>query len=201
MLTTTRLTKRQKKGVAFRERKHGKRKGDPLDTLDDETNVPSLKDQAPPAATQDQQGCQVGAEALVGRGEAGEANGQRMVVAARKRKRKTEEEKGEQPKLKRRKGPDESPLIGASEAFAEDHVGVGEAEKESEREKQRFILFLGMHLSVVHTIFSLLVRQSQIYHDCRRRPGAFLSLRYVSTWVRWSGLFTSQKFHHPLYDY
>jgi nucleolar protein 6 len=143
MFPTAKLTKRQKKGIAFRERKHSKSK-------EEEIDVPSLEDQVPVDDTQAQQGHQISAEALVGKGKAG-AEGEepetRVVVAARKRKRKAgEEAKGtlesEKPEPKRRKGSDESPPDDMEERV-EDDVGAGETGRESEKTKQRFILFLG----------------------------------------------------------
>ncbi|KAH0838147.1 hypothetical protein J3R83DRAFT_6398 [Lanmaoa asiatica] len=154
MLPTAKLTKRQKKGIAFRERKHGKTKDSSLDitgNLENETDVYSLEDQVLVDATQGQQGHQVSAEALVGKGKAGaetEEAERRLVVAARKRRRKVgEEEKGaigesDKPKPKRRKGSDGSPIVGMEQPV-EDNVGAGETGKESEKTKQRFILFLG----------------------------------------------------------
>lgn len=153
MFPTAKLTKRQKKGIAFRERKHSKSKDNALGVIDNSEegiDVPSLEDQVLVDDTQTQQGRQVSAEALVGKGKAG-AEGEepetRVVVAARKRKRKAgEEAKGtlgpDKPKPKRRKGSDESPLDDMEEPV-EDDVGAGETRGESEKAKQRFILFLG----------------------------------------------------------
>lgn len=159
MSPTAKLTKRQKKGIAFRERKHSKSKDIPLDiigNLEHKIDVPSLEDKVLVDTTQGRQGRQVSEEALVGKGKAGaeaeEAEG-RVVVAGRKRKRKaSEEEKGaptESDKPKRRKGSAGSPLVGMEQPV-EEHVGAGETESESEKTKQRFILFLGT-LSLVDT--------------------------------------------------
>lgn len=155
MFPTAKLTKRQKKGIAFRERKDGKRKDIQPDSLEDELDVPSLEDQVFVDATQGQQGHQVGTEASVGKGKAGtegeEAKARRVVVAARKGKRKVDEEEegtlgeSDQPKSKRRRGSNGSPLIGMAESVG-DRVGAGEAGEESKKTKQRFILFLGMFL-------------------------------------------------------
>lgn len=156
MLPTAKLTKRQKKFIAFRERKHGKRKDNPLSDLEVKIDVPGFEDQTLVNATQGQQDCQVGAKALVGKGKAGtkgeETKAGRVVVAARKGKRKVDEEKegtlgeSDQPEPKRRRGSNGSPLIGMEESVG-DRIGAGE---ESEKTKQRFILFLGMHLSSIH---------------------------------------------------
>lgn len=160
MMPTTKLTKRQKKGIAFRERKHAKSKDNSTDIIGnlEEIDVPSLEDQVLVDAAQGQQGREVGAEALVGKGKAGaegEEAERRVVVAARKRKRKAgEEEKGtlgesDKPKPKRRRGSTGRSLVGMEQPV-EEHVGAGETGRESEKTKQRFILFLGT-ISLVDT--------------------------------------------------
>jgi len=165
MFPTVKLTKRQKKGIAFRGQKRGKSKDKApgiVDSLEDEVDVPSLEDQVLVDGTQDQQGRQVSTEALVGKGKAGEE------AETRKRKRKAgEEAKGtlesDGQKSKRRRGPDRSPLNDMEEPV-EDHAGAGETGRESEKTKQRFILFLG-------TIF--LVGPSKLH-------GSLTSLQVIS---------------------
>lgn len=177
MIPTAKLTKRQKKGIAFRERKHGKSKDNSLGivgNLEDETDVPSLEYQVLVDATQGQQGHQVGAEAVVGKGKAGaqaEEAEERVVVAARKRKRKVgEEEKGtcaesDDPEPKRRRRSAGSPLV-SMEQFVEEHAGAGETGREMT--KQRFILFLGMISLVDSSCFPSLLRQ--VISNIPRRP-------------------------------
>lgn len=146
MFPTAKLTKRQKKGIAFRGQKRGKSKDKApgiIDNLEDEVDVPSLEDQVIVDATQGQQGRQVSTEALVGKGKAG----REAEAGTRKRKRKAgEEAKGtlesDGQKSKRSRGPDRSPLDDMEEPV-EDHVGAGETGRESEKTQQRFILFLG----------------------------------------------------------
>ena len=188
MLPTAKLTKRQKKGVAFRERKHTKSKDKALGIiggLEDGIDVPSLEDQVLVDDTQAQQHLQVSAEALVGKGKAGadEDAEKQVVVAARKTKRKAgEEAKGalepDKPRPKRRKGSDGSPLDDMDmEELVEDDVGAGETGRKSEETKQRFILFLGT-IFLVGASVSLTLRQVISNIPRPPRPSKHIS-RYV----------------------
>lgn len=155
MLPTARLTKRQKKGIAFRERKHNKGKDEApgiTGNLESEIDVPSLEDQVLVVDTQGEQGRQISAEALVGKREAGtkaEEAEPRVVVAGRKRKGKASEEakgvlESGQPTPKRRKRSDGSHLDDMQQSV-EDHASIEAKEtgRDSEKTKQRYILFLG----------------------------------------------------------
>jgi len=148
MAPTARLTKRQKKGIAFRERKRIKdTPADVADNSEDEHDVPNLEHSVLADSAKGLQGRQVSEEEVfVGkrktREKGDEAKG--VVVAGKKRERKASEDKekgGEpgEPKPKRRKGS----LLGGIGEPVEDGVRSGEVEKEGEKVKQRFILFLG----------------------------------------------------------
>lgn len=154
MPPTTKLTKRQKKGIAFRQRKHSKGSKDEapgiVDDLEDDIDVPSLGRQALVDGTQGLQGHQVSKEALVGKGKAraeGDDANTRVVVAATKKRKAGQEAEGiDKPKPKRRKGPDGGPLDDMEQpAEDQDEDGDRETGKEGEKAKQRFILFLGTY--------------------------------------------------------
>lgn len=155
MSSTPKLTKRQKKGIAFRELKLGKGKTKKLDDLDHDVPILEVQDLADSRASgaedgEDVQGAQEhtggkgkGREKVVVSKE-GEKKG--LVVAAKKRKRETAQEpqgtgEGEEgqsgkQKVKRRKG-DSGDVLEDAEEEAE------QGETKSEKSKQRFILFLG----------------------------------------------------------
>jgi nucleolar protein 6 len=192
MSSTPKLTKRQRKGIAFRELRSGKGKAKKLDDLDHNVPILEVQDLTDSRASgaeggedvQDTQGIAGGKgkrrEKVVVPKE-GEKKG---LVVATKRKR---EEAAEDPqgaregeredsqsgkqKVKRRKGDAGDILEGAEEAE--------EGETKTEKSKQRFILFLGM-ISRPDRALQLLtpyLRKSQIYHDYRSNTGSFRSMR------------------------
>lgn len=158
MSSTPKLTKRQKKGIAFRELKSGKGKGKAkkLEDLDQDVPILEVQDLVDSRASgaedgEDVQGVQGNAggkgkrrEKVVVQKE-GEKNG--LVVATKKRKRETAQEsqgargrEGEEAEsgkqsIKRRKG-DAGDVLEDAEAE--------QGETKVEKSKQRFILFLGM---------------------------------------------------------
>ena len=208
MPNTTRLTKRQKKGLAFRERKHGKRKDKPPGNLDDDIDDASFKDQALVDAPQDQQASQAGAEPFVWQagGKGDETQAGRMVVAEKKGKRKVDEEtegtlaESDQPKSKRRRGPDGRPLHCIEQPV--DRVGGGEG-KEGEKTKQRFILFLGMYL-VRHVLRTPHPSPGNLKYtttlEAIRAHFSTCSTHRHAT-MELTALLTFSKFRHLLYDY
>ncbi|KAG9314193.1 hypothetical protein JVU11DRAFT_4979 [Chiua virens] len=158
MLPTSKLTKRQKKFLAFRERKRGKDKLKPLpgtiSDSEDEIDVPAVEDQVLADAPQSQQGHQISKEVLLGTGktrakaEEAETEARVVVTVARKSKRKAREEdesgESDKPKSKRRRGGEGTAMQEAVEDGAEDGETLSaEIETKSEKTKQRFILFLG----------------------------------------------------------
>lgn len=182
MAPTAKLTKRQKKGIAFRERKHRTSKDEALDTPnipEDEIDVRELEHQTLATPVQDQQVRQVSEEAVVRRGKPrteDREEAETQVVVAKKRKRKAGEEakrtpESSEPKPKRRRGSDGSALDDMEE-LVEDHIETGETEREGEGEKtkQRFILFLG-------TIFFV----RPILHISLNPPHSPGNLKYTTT--------------------
>ncbi|KAG2369537.1 hypothetical protein BDR07DRAFT_1323773, partial [Suillus spraguei] len=153
MSSTPKLTKRQKKGIAFRE---GKGKVKSQGDLEHDVPILELQDLIDCRASgeeggEDVQGTQKsaggkgkGREEVVAQKE-GEKKG--LVVATKKRKREvTEDARGTgdldgedgqsgKRKAKRKKGDGETILEDAEE--------VGQGESKTEKSKQRFILFLG----------------------------------------------------------
>jgi nucleolar protein 6 len=160
MSSTPKLTKRQKKGIAFRELKLGKGKAKKLDDLDHDVPILEVQDLADSRASgaedgEDVQGAQ---EHTGGKGKGrekvvvpkeGEKKG--LVVAAKKRKREAAQEpqgtgEGEEgrsgkQKVKRRKGDSGDVLEDAEQG-----------ETKSEKSKQRFILFLGTIVLLVEVL-------------------------------------------------
>ncbi|KAG1749788.1 uncharacterized protein EDB91DRAFT_1046865 [Suillus paluster] len=153
MSSTLKLTKRQKKGIAFRELKQGKGKVKNQDDLEHDVPILEVQDLIDGRASSAEGGedVQVTQRNAGGKGKGreeiiqkeGEAKG--LVVATKKRKREAAEEaqgagKGEdgQPrkrKVKRTKGDSGDVLEDAEE--------VEQGETKTEKSKQRFILFLG----------------------------------------------------------
>lgn len=156
MSAPPKLTKKQKKGVAFRERKQGRGKG--KDAVDDVDNdVPIQEDQD----TADVQAVQVEGKGMVrSKGESKVKKQSKDVDAVvsekqKKRKREAEPDEGEgstkkeakddtqadKPKRKKKKGPIDGD--GAETGVAK----AAAAKKPSQNEmKQRFILFVGEYL-------------------------------------------------------
>ncbi|KIJ21948.1 hypothetical protein PAXINDRAFT_159934 [Paxillus involutus ATCC 200175] len=153
-MSTPKLTKRQKKGVAFRERKQGKGKGKLKDTTDDLENnndVPILEDQVLADDAQGPQSDQGDAEALVGKAKQRDQRDERetgMGVAAKKRKWEVSEEEQEtnRESTKRGKRSHGDAVVDMGQVVEGEGEGEGEKEakkEEEEKPKQRFILFLG----------------------------------------------------------
>ncbi|KAJ8586539.1 hypothetical protein M405DRAFT_743448 [Rhizopogon salebrosus TDB-379] len=165
MSSTPKLTKRQRKGIAFRELRSGKGKAKKLDDLDHDVPILEVQDLTDSRASgaeggedvQDAQGIAggkgKGREKVVVQKE-GEKKG--LVVATKKRKREEaaedtqgagegerEDSQSGKQKVKRRKGDAGDILEGAEEAE--------EGETKIEKSKQRFILFLG-NLKYITTI-------------------------------------------------
>jgi len=152
MHSTPKLTKRQKKGIAFRERK-GKTKN--LEDLDHDVPILELQDLAESrgGGSEDGQDIQDAQGDAGGKGKRretavvqkeGEKTG--LVVATKKRKREAaqesqgvasvegEEGQSRKGRVKRRKG-DPGDL--------EEDEGTEQGGMKAEKSKQRFILFLG----------------------------------------------------------
>lgn len=139
-----RLTKKQKKATAFRERS-GKGKLNPVprrsrtktgDDNDEDANaVPAMEDQAPADdvgdAARDTQGDE-------GRVKAPKAASLGAVETTKKRRRREDEGAQPEPVAKRARGSKKTPA-----QDDEAHAGVNEPETGNEGSKQRFILFVG----------------------------------------------------------
>ncbi|KAH8102568.1 hypothetical protein BXZ70DRAFT_1063351 [Cristinia sonorae] len=143
MVEPEKLTKKQKKALAFRERK-GKARAKPGDTLDDEDNaVPVAEDQI------DAEVLQVETPAV----NESKQGSDKAVVPQHgvKRKREQAEQDGEAAKSrksKKRKGSGDEEVSGGGEGEEVGNPG-GEGEEEGakkatkDRKQQRFILFVG----------------------------------------------------------
>ena len=141
---TGKLTKKQKKALAFRERK-GKSRAKPGDAFDEDNAVPVTEDQAVSEVLQVE-----GGEV-----DEPEERSDPPVVQKQSKKRKrdengTEEEQNIQSKKKNRKA-------GSGEAASgevEDEEEAAEATPEDKKSKasvkdQRFILFVGAHVDIL----------------------------------------------------
>ncbi|KAH7930511.1 hypothetical protein BV22DRAFT_54083 [Leucogyrophana mollusca] len=161
MSTAQKLTKKQKKGIAFRDRKSGKGKPKRPDDENYALDVPIVEDQDM-AGVQDsvvedtQEGAAAATSVVANRKDKGKGKEKSadvvadaaptVVVGAKKRKREAAEAKGgadgkqgetEKPKAKKRKGS-------AGEAIdLLDEVNGAGSEAAKGQAKQRFILFLG----------------------------------------------------------
>ncbi len=149
-----RLTKKQKKATAFRERTSGKGKGkgklDPVprrsrtrtgddnDDDDDDANaVPAMEDQAPADVVGDAARDTEGDERRV---RASKAASLGAVETTKKRRRREDGEAQPEPVAKKARSSKKIP----TPANDEDDAGVNELEARNEGSKQRFILFVGM---------------------------------------------------------
>ena len=148
-----RLTKKQKKATAFRERSSGKGKGNKLnpvprhsrtrdgdgDDYDDEDAdaLPAMEDQAMAGAPGDTAGDTEGDEGR--RVKSPKATSVRAVETTKKRRRR-EDGEAPQPVAKRARSSKKTPTS-ADEAHAD---VMNEPETGGEGSKQRFILFVGM---------------------------------------------------------
>ncbi|KAI9444704.1 hypothetical protein H4582DRAFT_1844707 [Lactarius indigo] len=144
-----RLTKKQKKATAFRERSKGKGKLDPVprrsrtktgdrggDDDDDDANaVPAMEDQAPADIMGDAARDTEGGKSHV---RAPKAASLGAVETTKKKRRREDGEAQPGPVAKRARGSKKIPTA-ANEAGA----GVNESETGNEESKQRFILFVG----------------------------------------------------------
>lgn len=148
MSSTRKLTKREKKSIAFRDRRQGKKgqKSAELELADNDVSV--LEDQILAESgigiPQCEEGDEPGAGFVVDHRTGNPKAGATRVVGSKKRKGETGEETqgtGEQPdrpKRKRRKGPDGEPVVDVEQAVEGEESG-----EESGKSNQRFILFLG----------------------------------------------------------
>lgn len=146
MSTARKLTKREKKGIAFRDRRQGKKGQKSAELESPDNDVPILEYQvlaesgiSLPQREEDDEP----STAFFGDDRAGNTReGPARVVGSKKRKGETGEKAqgtGEQLQRKRRKGSDGGPVVDVEQV-----VDVEESEgKESGESKQRFILFLG----------------------------------------------------------
>jgi nucleolar protein 6 len=151
MSSTPKLTKRQKKGIAFRE---GKGKGNKQGDLEHDVPVLELQDLIEGRAS-GEEGGEGGHRSVGGKGKGreevvvqkdGEKKG--LVVATKKRKREVAEDaqgtgdleggdgQSGRRKVKRTKGD--------AGTVPEDAEEAEQGESKTEKSKQRFILFLGM---------------------------------------------------------
>lgn len=149
-MSTEKLSKRQKKAIAFRDRtqhkdvddKKSSRKGKGKGKLQDhqldvpESDVPDLEDQALPAAAPSEQGMETRTRAMV---NADPVNAGEGMVGTRTRKRKREareaseaHERTEKPEAKRRKTSTGGSIVDVVD------------EEDEDKAKRRLILFLGM---------------------------------------------------------
>ncbi|KIK10411.1 hypothetical protein PISMIDRAFT_629560 [Pisolithus microcarpus 441] len=148
MSSARKLTKREKKGIAFRDRRQGKkgRKSTELESPDND--VPILEYQVLAESgislPQREEGDEP-STGFFGDDRAGNTReGPARVVGSKKRKGETSEkaqgtgEQPDRPQRKRRKGPDGEPVVDVERVVDAEESD----EKESGESKQRFILFL-----------------------------------------------------------
>ena len=183
MSSTPKLTKRQKKGIAFRE---GKGKAKNLDDLEHDVPILEVQDLIDSRASgaedgEDVQGVQRNAGGKGKRREEvvvqEEGEKIRLVVATKKRKREAAEETqgagdGEGKRKVKRTQRDAGDVV-------EDGEEAVEGETKTEKSKQRFILFLGMIEQPDRSPSALTpyLRKSPIYHYCRSNTGSLRSMR------------------------
>lgn len=152
MSAAPKLTKKQKKGLAFRERKTGKGKGENGLAHSEDNDVPVLEDQD----AFDAEGPSMAVEAVV------EKKAKKLPSAGKEKekssgKRKAEEEGGE--KSKKRKldstvdadntGSQEKPSNAKRKIHVDNGAEAGEKKvAKASAAKQRFILFVGMSSSI-----------------------------------------------------
>jgi nucleolar protein 6 len=144
MSTVGKLTKKQKKTLAFRERKTGKRKDHDASVMDDEDgNVPAMEDQNMADTYDDPLEVQMeksknGVSSLENKKGKAKAKFADEPVVEKSKKRQREEETTTQAKheAKRAKVSDDSQATG--------QIAEAKAAK-----TQRFILFVGMSPSIV----------------------------------------------------
>ncbi|KAI0688675.1 hypothetical protein BC835DRAFT_291439 [Cytidiella melzeri] len=137
--SSTKLTKKQKKAQAFRDRRGGKGKGKAEE--EDNNDVPVMEDQ-------DCAQAEVEAGDVEGEARGGEeGEGVAKVVAERKKRRREESEtgKGEEndKSKKKRKVEKVAGSAGVAEAGEGEADVVGSKPKEKSVKQQRFILFIG----------------------------------------------------------
>ena len=142
MSASTKLTKKQKKGLAFREKKTRKRKGE--DGLAEDNAVPISEDQ-------DALDEPEGADTVEGKATIHKTHSKAETVKASE-KRKTAGEKmteiqggeGQQKKRKRAATLDAEEVKQTAKRKRKMDDGVEVDEKDSTKPTQRFILFVGM---------------------------------------------------------
>ncbi|KAI6107518.1 hypothetical protein EDD16DRAFT_99961 [Pisolithus croceorrhizus] len=160
MSSTRKLTKREKKGIAFRDRRQGKKGQKSAELESSDNDVPILEYQvlaeSGVSIPQREEGDEPSA-GFLGDDRAGNTKeGPARVVGTKKRKGETSEkaqgtgEQPDRPKRKRRKGPDGEPVVDVEQVVKAEESD----EKESGESKQRFILFLGnlKYTTTVETI-------------------------------------------------
>lgn len=162
MSSTPKLSKRQKKGIAFREGKgKAKKQGD----LEHDVPILELQDVIDSRAS-DEEGGEGAQRSVGGKGKGreevvvqkdGEKKG--LVVATKKRKREIAEDaqgtgdlEGEEGQSGRRKV---KRTKGDAGTVAEDAEEAEQGESKIEKSKQRFILFLGMIEHLEECFYSL----------------------------------------------
>jgi hypothetical protein len=152
-----RLTKKQKKATAFRERtgKKGKGKLNPVprtktggdDDDDDDANaVPAMEDQGLVGDAGDAAGDTEGDKGGVKSPKTASLGAGKTTKKKRRRGEDGDAEAG--PVAKRARGSKKTPTTADDEDEA--RAGVNEAETKNEGGKQRFILFVGMYLLPMH---------------------------------------------------
>lgn len=148
MSSTRKLTKREKKGIAFRDRRQGKKGQKSAELESADNDVPILEYQVLAESgisiPQREEGDEPSA-GFFGTDRAGNTKeGPARVVGSTKRKGETSEktqgtgEQPDRPRRKRRKGPDGEPVVDVEQV-----VEAEASDKESGESKQRLILFLG----------------------------------------------------------
>lgn len=149
MSSARKLTKREKKGIAFRDRRQGKKGQKSTELESPDNDVPILEYQVLAESgislPQREEGDEP-STGFFGDDRAGNTReGPARVVGSKKRKGETSEkaqgtgEQPDRPQRKRRKGPDGEPVVDVERVVDAEESD----EKESGESKRRFILFLG----------------------------------------------------------
>jgi nucleolar protein 6 len=143
MNAADKLTKKQKKTLAFRERKTGKRKDHNASSMDaqDSNDVPAMEDQDMADAQGDQ--LEVEMEERSEKGWSSLDNGKRKA-----KEKDRDEQTVEKPKKRQREGEETTVQKGREAKRAKVLDDTGETHEKKVAKTQRFLLFVGMSLSV-----------------------------------------------------
>lgn len=141
MNTVDKLTKKQKKTLAFRDRKSGKRKDHNASYMDadDDNGVPTMEDQDMADAQRDP--LEVEVEEMGSKGKSSLKNSTGKAVSeAKPRDKQTVEGSKKRP----REGDEITAQAGREAKRAKVLVDTGKTDEKNVNKKQRFILFVGM---------------------------------------------------------